>query len=104
MLREHKKWFATAAAIVPLIVADWAWSSFGPCIKGEKQQSYQCTETNYDITQMVSYRAAVSLIDFIEKRHDLVTAFATVIIAAFTITLWRATSGCCPPLESNLAI
>jgi hypothetical protein len=92
MLTNYK-WLATAIAIVLLIIADWAWSSFGPCIQGEKQQPYQCTETNYDITQMVSYRAIVSLIDFIEKRHDLVTAFATVIIALFTITLWRATSG-----------
>jgi hypothetical protein len=41
--------------------------------------------------------------DWIERRHDLVGAIATAVIAVFTITLWRATNKMWRSSESQLA-
>jgi hypothetical protein len=63
--------------------------SFAPV--GEQQQASQSAYEGYSLTQSFSYRGFVWLIDWIERRHDFVAAAATVVIAIFTITLWRST-------------
>jgi hypothetical protein len=85
-----RTFLALACGVVLLELALFGSSlSFAPI--SEQQQSTQGAYEGYSIAQSFTYRGFAWLIDWVDRRHDFVAAAATVIIAIFTITLWRAT-------------
>lgn len=63
-----------------------------PCkVASEQRQAQQSADERCGFAQSSTYRVVEAAVDFIDRRHDFVTAAATIVIALFTATLWRAT-------------
>jgi len=84
-----RNFFALLAGLVLLEIALWGSFSFSPI--SEYQQATNGAEQGYSLAHSFTYRGISWLIDWIDRRHDFVAAAATLIIAIFTITLWRST-------------
>src|SRR5436190_14194285 len=92
-MTKFERWALIAGLVLALFVADWTTSNPGPCVPSEQQQKNDRAKEGCSVTRTVTVRALFAVVDWVDTRHDLVTAGATVVIALFTITLWRATSG-----------
>ncbi len=77
-------------ALLALVSFDIA-SSLMTRQPSEQKQPEQRTEESYRFTQSLTYRGAKIAFEWIDGRHDFVTTAATIVIAIFTATLWRAT-------------
>jgi hypothetical protein len=74
--------------IVGLIAFDISSSVYHPCESAsEQQQEDESAKEGCGFASSASYRWTVVSVDWIDKRHDFVTAASTVVIALFTIIL-----------------
>jgi len=76
-------------AIAGFAVFDFV-STLPPCSPSEQKQPEQRSEERCGFTQSFTYRMIDADVDWIDRRHDFVTAAATMVIALFTGTLWLA--------------
>lgn len=81
---------ALLCAVAALVISDFV-STLPPCHLSEQKQSQRGSEERCGFTQSLTYRAIDAGVDWIDRRHDFVTAAATIVIALFTGTLWLAT-------------
>jgi hypothetical protein len=80
---------AIGAVLLLLIVEDVASSIFVPHHACNPQtESRERADERCGLAESVTYRVIVSIVDWIDRRHDFVTAAATVVIAVFTGTIW----------------
>jgi hypothetical protein len=93
MLSRNERWVIFGACLLALLLVDFEISSPGPCARGEQQQAQKGGKRGCDLTETITYRTFGRVVDWIDRRHDFVTAAGTLVLALFTITLWRATSG-----------
>ncbi len=68
----------------------WGLTDFVSTLRTCQQQHQQ--DESCGFAHSLTYRAGKTLLEWIDIRHDLVTAAATVVVAIFTATLWRATN------------
>ena len=74
--------------IAGLIAADIVSSVYFPCKQtGDQQEKAQSAKEGCGFATSASYRLTVASVDWIDQRHDFVTAASTVVIAIFTIIL-----------------
>jgi hypothetical protein len=66
-------------------------STLATCQQVQQQKADKRTEESCGFAQSLTFRGWVSATEWIDTRHDFVTATATIVIAFFTFTLWRAT-------------
>jgi hypothetical protein len=76
-------------------------STLSPCPPNEQKQPEQRSEKSCGFAQSFTYRTIDAGVDWIDHRHDLVTAAATIVIAIFTGTLWLATDNCARPVNGK---
>jgi hypothetical protein len=88
--RRRFLWAGALTALAAFLVFDFV-STLGTCPPSEQQQAEQGTEKRCGLTQSLTYTGAEIVLEWINRRHDVINAAATFIIALFTIALWRAT-------------
>lgn len=66
-------------------------SMLATCQQEQYEKIEQGSKKNCGFAQSITYGMIDAGTDWIDRRHDLVTAAATLVIAFFTFTLWRAT-------------
>lgn len=66
-------------------------STLATCQLPNGEEPKQGNEKGCGFADSLTYHAGEYLTEWIDQRHDFVTAAATVVIALFTIALWRAT-------------
>jgi hypothetical protein len=77
-------------ALTSFAVFDLA-STLSTCQQIEQEKAEQRSEKSCGFTQSLTYRGTEAVFEWIDRRHDFVTAAAAIVIAFFTFTLWRAT-------------
>jgi hypothetical protein len=65
--------------------------TLGTCQKVQQEKSEQGAEKGCGFAKSLTGRAFITTTEWIDSRHDFVTAAATLVVAFFTFTLWRAT-------------
>ena len=66
-------------------------STLATCQQPNTEEQKQRSGNSCGFADSLTYRAGEYVTEWIDRRHDFVTAAATVVIALFTIALWRAT-------------
>src|SRR6266849_10700337 len=66
-------------------------ATLATCQQPNTEEHKQSAEKSCGFADSLTYRAGENITEWIDRRHDVVTAAATVVIAFFTIALWRAT-------------
>jgi hypothetical protein len=79
---------AAGVILLLLIVEDVASSIVVPVHKcSEQTKGTQSTKESCGFAESITYRSTGSAVDWIERRHDFVTAASTIVIAVFTTIL-----------------
>jgi archaellum component FlaG (FlaF/FlaG flagellin family) len=95
-------WALLVAALAAFIIFDFA-STLATCHQIEHQENGKRAEEGCGFAQSLTYAGAEVAFEWIDRRHDFVTAAATLVIAFFTFTLWRATNKLWDAGERQLA-
>jgi len=93
---------ALVCVVAAFLILDFV-SVLSTCQKPQQEKSQESTEKGCGFAQSLIYREAEIIFEWIDRRHDLVTAAATIVIALFTFTLWRATDRLWDAGERQLA-
>jgi hypothetical protein len=83
-------WIIVLCALTSVTAFDFV-STLTMCKQRDQEQREYGPEKGCGFAQSLTYGAIRTTIDWIDRRHDFVTAGATIVIAIFTIALWRAT-------------
>src|SRR6266446_2913092 len=101
MLKRARKWGGLLFLLVGFGLAIFARnesSSFQKCVSDQAadKASEQKEEGSAHVLMSLVERVSIAFRctgSFIDENNGTITALATLAIAAFTLTLWRATSG-----------
>jgi hypothetical protein len=84
------KWLLIVGVLIVWGLTDFA-STLRTCQQEQQEKDQQGPEKGCGFADSLTARAIKETAEWIDTRHDFVTAAATIIIAFFTFTLWRAT-------------
>jgi hypothetical protein len=85
------KWALILGALLTLGMTDFV-STLATCQKPQYGKPEQSSEKGCGLADSLTGRTVATITEWIDARHDFVTAAATVVVAFFTFTLWRATN------------
>jgi hypothetical protein len=74
-----------------LFLFDWGLSWLVTCVGGEQQQAEQCAKEGHGLTHTYTVSALAWVFRLIKDEYNFVTAASAIVVAIFTVTLWRAT-------------
>lgn len=89
-MRRRVLWAGALTLLVAFVVFDFV-STLSTCQQIERQENEKRAEESCGFAQSLTYAGAEIAFEWVDRRHDFVTAAATLVIAFFTFTLWRAT-------------
>jgi hypothetical protein len=84
------RWVLVLGALTVWGMTDFV-STLATCQHNQQEKGEQGAEKACGFTQSLTYNAIAASSKWIDDKHDFVTAVATLVVAIFTFTLWRAT-------------
>jgi hypothetical protein len=84
------RWLFVVGALIVWGLTDFV-STLATCQQEQQQKKQQNAEEGCGFAQSFTYRGIATSAEWIDTKHDFVTAAATLVVAFFTFTLWRAT-------------
>jgi hypothetical protein len=97
------KWLLLLGFLIVWGLTDFS-STLATCQQEQYVKAQQSPEKGCGLAQSLSYRIVAAGVDWIDAKHDFVTAAATLIVALFTFTLWRATDKLWRAGEDQMAL